>query len=98
VRDLGPQVRGTRVAAIADVQGHALAGRGIHGAPRPRLVGFLLHEAGQCIGFPVQALDQDVVLTGDRMDRQMIRQRCTALDEKPSEPLEGDPSRTTDAA
>ena len=66
-------------------------------APLRACVGFFLHEAGQLIGLHCKALDQDIVLTGDRVDMQMIRQRCKALDEKTSEPFEGDPDRTTDA-
>jgi hypothetical protein len=95
VRNLGPQVRGTRVAAIPHVKGHDLAGLGLHGDPHPLLVGLLLHEAGQCIGFHCKALDQHIVLTGDRLDMQMIRQSCTALDETTQEPLACDTHRAT---
>ena len=63
----------------------------------PRRV-VLFQEACQVIGCHCQSLDQDIVLTGDRLDRQMSRQSCQALDEKTSEPLECDPSRTTDTA
>ena len=45
-------------------------------------MGFILHEAGQCIGFHCKALEQDIVLAGDRVDMQMIRQCLKALDEK----------------
>jgi len=98
LQNLRPQVRGTRVAAVAHVQGNALACLGIHGDPHPLRMGFFLHEACQVIGCHCQSLDQDIVLTGDRLDRQMSRQSCQALDEKTSEPLECDPSRTTDTA
>jgi hypothetical protein len=82
LRNLRPQVLGTRVAAIAHVKGNDLAGLGIHGDPHPLLVGFLLHEAGQFIGFHFKSLDQHIVLTGDRLDMQMIRQSFKALDEE----------------
>ena len=82
VREPRPQVLGTRVAAITPMKGNALAGRGIHGDPHPLLMGFFLHEAGQCIGFHCKALEQDIVLAGDRVDMQMIRQCLKALDEK----------------
>jgi hypothetical protein len=77
-------VLGTRAAAIAHVKGNDLAGLGIHSDPHPLLVGFFLHEAGQFIGFHFKSRDQDIVLAGDRLDMQMIRQRCKALDEKTS--------------
>jgi hypothetical protein len=98
LRNLGPQVLGTRVAAIAHVQGHDLAGLGIHGDPHPLLVRFLLHKAGQFIAFHCKSLDQYIVLTGNRLDRQMIRQSCKALDEKAQEPLEGDPHGATNTS
>jgi len=44
LRDLGPEVLGTFVAAVTHVKGNDLAGRGIHGDPYPLLVGFLLHK------------------------------------------------------
>jgi len=43
-------------------------------------------------------LDHDIVVAGDRLDVEMLRQRLEALDEKPQEPLEGDPHRATNAA
>jgi len=46
LRDLGPQLLSTRVAAIAHVKGNDLAGLGIHGDPHPLFVGFLLDKAG----------------------------------------------------
>ena len=97
-RNLRPPLLSTRVAAIAHVKGNDLAGLGIHGDPHPLLIGFLLHEAGQFIGFHLQALDQHIAGTGDGLDMQMIRQGLEALDQKTQEPLEGDAHRTTDAA
>jgi hypothetical protein len=79
------------------VKGHELAALGIHRDPDPRLVGFFLHEASQCIGFHCQALDQAIVLTGDWLDMQMIRQRCKTLDQKTQEPLESDPHGAANA-
>jgi hypothetical protein len=98
LRHLGPQLLGTRVAAIAHVKHNDLAGLGIHGNPHPLFVGFLLDKAGQFIGFHLQSLDQHIVLTGDGLDMQMIRQRCKALDEKAQEPLEGNTYGTTDTS
>jgi hypothetical protein len=83
------------VAAIAHVKGNNLAGLGIHGDPHPLFVGFLLHKAGQFIGFHLQSLDQHIAGTGDGLDMEMIRQGREALDQKPQEPLEGDPHRAT---
>jgi hypothetical protein len=80
VRDLGPQVLGTRVAAITHVKGNDLACLGIHGDPHPLLVGFLLHKARQFIGFHLQPLYQHIVGTGEGLDMQMIRQGLEALD------------------
>jgi len=80
--NLLPQVLGTRVATIAYVKGNNLAGLNIHGDPHPLLIGYLLHKAGHFIGFYCKARDQDIVLTGDRLDMQMIRQRVKALDQK----------------
>jgi len=94
-RKLGPQVLSPRVAAIAHVQGTALAGLGIHGDPHPLFVGLLLDKAGQCSGFPCQARDQASVRTGDRWHRQMSRQGLKTLTEAASEPLEGAPHRAT---
>ena len=59
---------------------------------------FLLHKAGQCIGFHLQPLDQHIVCIGDGLDMQMIRQCLEALDQKTQELLEGDSHGTTDAA
>ena len=95
VRNLRPQVLGTCMAAIADVKSNDLAGLGIHSDPYPLLVGFFLHKAGQFIRFNLKALDEHIVLTGDRLDMQMVRQGCKALDEKAYKPLEGDTDRTT---
>jgi hypothetical protein len=47
------------------------------------LVRFLLHKAGEFIGFHLKPLDQHIAGTGDRSDRQMIRQGLKALDQKP---------------
>jgi hypothetical protein len=96
-RNLGPQVLGTRVAAIAYVEGDDLACLGIHGDPHPLLMGFLLHKTGHFIGFDLKPLYQYIVCTGDGLDMQMIRQRCEALDKKAQEPLEGDTHRATNA-
>jgi hypothetical protein len=82
LRHLRPQVLGTRVAAIAHVEGNDLAGLGIHGDSHPLLVGFLLHKAGQFIGLNLQSLDQHIVLVGDRLNMQMIGQGLKTLDEK----------------
>jgi hypothetical protein len=90
-------VLGTRVAAIAHVQGDDLAGLGIHSDPHPLLVGFLLHKAGEFIGFHLQPLYQHIAGTGDGLDMEMIRQGLEALDQKTQEPLEGDAHRPTDA-
>ena len=98
LRNLGPQLLSTRVAAIAHVKRNDLAGLGIHGDPHPLFVGFLLDKAGQFIGFHFKSLDQHIVLTGDGLDMQMIRQRCKALDEKAQEPLEGNTYCTTDTS
>jgi hypothetical protein len=38
--------------------------------------------AGQFISFHLQALDQHIVLTGDRLDMQMIGQGLKTLDEE----------------
>ena len=97
LRNLRPQLLGTRVAAIAHVEGDDLAGLGIHGDPHPLLIGFRLHKTGQFIGFYLQPLPQSIVCTGDEGDMQMIRQRCKALDKKAQEPLEGDTHRATNA-
>jgi len=93
--DLGPPVLGALMAAIAHVKGNDLACLGIHGDPHPLLMGFLLHKAGQFIGFDFKPLHQHIVRAGDELDMQMIRQGCKALDEKTQEPLEGDPYRAT---
>ena len=98
VRNLRPQVLGTRVAAIAHVKSNALAARGIHGNPHPLRVGFFLHNAGQGIGFHVKPLDQHIAGTGDGVDMEMIGQGLEALDQKTHEPLEGDAHRATDTA
>ena len=82
LRHLRPQILGTRVAAIAHVEGNDLAGLGSHGAPHPLLVGFLLHKAGQFIGLNLQALEQHIGLTGDRVNMQMIGPGLKTLDEK----------------
>jgi hypothetical protein len=58
-------------------------------------VGFLLHKAGHFICFHLKALDEHIVLTGDGLDMQMIRQGCKALDKKAQKPLEGDTDCTT---
>jgi hypothetical protein len=91
-------VLGARVAAIAHVKGNDLAGLDIHGDPHPLLVGFVLDKAGQFIGFDFQSLDEDIVLTGDKLDMEMIRQLCKALDQKTQEPLESDSHSAADAA
>jgi hypothetical protein len=41
-----------------------------------------MDKAGHFIGFYLKALDQHIVLTGDGLDMQMIRQGFKALDEK----------------
>jgi hypothetical protein len=82
VRDLGPQVLGTLVAAIADVKGNDLTGLGIHGDPDPLFVGLLLHKAGHFIGFHLQASQHDVTVPSDGLDVEMIRQGLEALDQK----------------
>ena len=69
-------------AAIAHVKGDDLACPGIQSKPHPLLVGFLLDEAGRFIGFNLQALDQHIVLTGDRLDMQMIGRGPKTLDEE----------------
>jgi hypothetical protein len=79
LRNLRPQVLGTRVAAIAHVKGNDLAGLGIHGDPHPLLVGFLLHKAGEFIGFHLKPLYQHIVGTGDGLDMEMIGQGLEAM-------------------
>ena len=54
----------------------------MRGVGEKPLVGFLLHKAGQFIGLNLQALDQHIVLTGDRLHMQMIGQGLKTLDEK----------------
>jgi len=95
LRTLGPQGLSTRVATLAHGKGNHVACRGIHGDPYPLLGGWLLHKAGPCIGFHLQALDQHSVLTGDRAARQRSGQGLKTLDEEASEPLEGAPHRAT---
>jgi hypothetical protein len=82
LRNLGPQVLSTRVAAIAYVKGKDLTCLGIHSDLHPPLVGFLLDKAGHFIGFNLQSLDQHIVLTGGRLDMQMIGQGLKTLDEE----------------
>jgi hypothetical protein len=77
------------------MKGDHSATRRIHGDPDPLLIGFLLHEAGHFIGFHFKSLDQHIVLTGDRLDIQMVRQSFKALDAKAQESLEGDTHRAT---
>ena len=98
VRALGPQVRGTRVAAMAHVKGRDLACRGSHGGPPLLLVRFLLHTAGPCIGFHLTSLDPHIAGTADRLDEQMVRQYLEASNPKTQEPLACDTSGTTDVA
>jgi hypothetical protein len=43
-------------------------------------------------------LDHDVLLAGDRLDVEMIRQCLEAMDEKTQQPLEFDTHRATNAA
>jgi hypothetical protein len=81
-RNLRPQALGTLAAAITHVKGNHLPCCGVHGDPNPLLVCFLLDKAGHCIGFHLKPLHQHVVLTGDALHMQMIRQGLTALDEK----------------
>src|SRR5262249_47475732 len=78
---------GTFAAAIPHMKSDHLAARGIHGDPDPRLVGLLVDKAGHCIRFHLQALDHDVLLAGDGLDVEMIRQCLQALDEKTQQPL-----------
>ena len=90
LRHLRPQVLGTRVAAIAHVEGNDLAALGIHGDPDPLLVGLLLHKARHFIRFHLKALDYHVTVPSDGVDMEMVRQRLNTLDQKAQEPLETD--------
>ena len=87
LRNLRPQALGTRAAAIPHVQGNHLAALGVHGDPHPLLVCFLLHKAGHCIRFYRKPLHHHIVLTGDGVAMQMIRQCLTTLDQKTQEPF-----------
>jgi len=80
LRNLRPQALGTLPDPIPQVKSHHLVGLGIHGHPSPLLVGFLLREAAQFIGFHLRASYQDIAVTGDRLDLQILRQRLEALD------------------
>jgi hypothetical protein len=68
------------------------------GMPTGRLVGLLVEKTGHFIRFHLQALNHDVLLAGDRLDVEMIRQCLEALDEKTQQPLEFDTHRATNAA
>jgi hypothetical protein len=98
LRALGPQVRGTRVAAMVHVQRRDLACRSIYGDPPPLLVRFLLHTAGPCIGFHLTSLDPHIAGTADGLDEQMVRQYLEASTPQTQEPHACDPYGTTDAA
>jgi hypothetical protein len=51
--DIGPQLFGTAVTAIANMKRNELAGFGVHGDPNPLLRAFL-HKAPHLIGFCFQ--------------------------------------------
>ena len=72
-------------------------GLGVHGDPDLLLVGFLLHKAGHCIRFHLQASQHDVSVLGDGRDVEMIRQCLNALDKKTQQPFELDPHGAADA-
>jgi hypothetical protein len=80
------------------VKGHHLAARGIHVQPNPLFVGLPLHDAAPFIRFHLQAANYDVTMTGDGLDREVIRQRFNTLDQTAQAPLECDPIGATDTA
>ena len=58
---VGPQLVPTLPTPVTDVQGHHLAGLGIHGDPDPWLVGLLPHAAPHLIGFAAKPVNHEVV-------------------------------------
>jgi len=96
--NLAPQLPGTLATAITHMEGDDLARPDIHGQPYPLLVGLLLHKAGHLVGFNLQALDDDVGISRDRLHIQMVWQVLKTGDDKAQEPLESDAHRATDAA
>ena len=79
------------------MKGDHLAASGIHGHPNPRLVRFLLYEAGPFIRFHLEPLHHHDSVTGHGLNFEMIGQCLGALDQKTHEPLESDPHGTTNA-
>jgi hypothetical protein len=82
MRNLRPQLFCALAAAIPDVKGNHLTRLGVHGQLNPLLVRFLLDKAGHFIGFHLKLLDQHIVLTGDGLDMEMIRQGLKTLHKK----------------
>jgi hypothetical protein len=58
--DVGPQRFGAVATGTPDVKRNDLAGLGIHSHPDPLLMGFLLHNAPQLIGFGCQRSNRDI--------------------------------------
>jgi hypothetical protein len=81
-RNLDPQTLGTLAAAIPHMKGNDLTCLGVHRDPNPLLVALLLHEARHFVRFDLKALNHPVLVRGDGLNVQMIRQRLNAVDEK----------------
>ena len=65
------------------MKGNDLPGFDIHGQPYPLLIGLLLDEADQFIGFDLQGLDHDLGSARDRPYSQMFRQVLETGDQNP---------------
>jgi hypothetical protein len=65
-----------------DVKSNDLTAFSIHRQPYPLLVGLLLHKDGHLVSFYFKTLNHDVLVTRDRLDIQMIRQRLETGDDK----------------
>jgi hypothetical protein len=64
------------------MKGNDLTGFDVHRQPYPLLVGLSLHEAGHLVSFHFKTLDQDILVTRDRLDIQMVRQGLETGDDK----------------
>jgi hypothetical protein len=88
----GPQLLEAFTAAVTHIERNDLTSFGIHRQPNPLFVFFLLHEAGHFVGFHLKALDHDILVTRDRLDIKIIRQRVKLVDDKPQQPFESHPT------
>jgi hypothetical protein len=93
-----PPALGPFTAPIPHRQGQHLAARGVHGAPDPRRVSLLRHNAGQVIRCHLPACQPDGAGPGAGLGREMIRPGLKAREEPPPSPCELAPHGAAEAS